>query len=61
MGVDHNTMAGLSPLADLPVRQKDNFEVLPEMLFDPKLAVGEGHRTLSWIWYSTTSKEVDNN
>ena len=42
MGVDHNTMAGLSPLADLPVRQKDNFEVLPEMLFDPKLAVGEG-------------------
>lgn len=55
------TMAGLIPLADLPVGQKDDFEVLPETLFDPKLAVGEGHRTLSWIWYTTTSKEVDDN
>ena len=54
-------MAGLSPLADLPVGKKDDFEVLPETLFNPKLAVGEGHRTLSWIWYTTTSKEVDDN
>jgi len=54
-------MAGLSPGPDPPAGQKDNFEVLPEMLHDPKLAVGEGHRTLSWIWYTTTSKEVDNN
>lgn len=51
-------MAGLSP--DLPAGQWDEFEALPEMLANPNLAVGEGHRTLSWIWYTTTSKEVDN-
>jgi len=51
-------MAGLS--RDLPAGQQDNFEALPEMLVNPNLAVGEGHRTLSWIWYTTTSKELDN-
>ena len=52
-------MAGLS--SDLAVGQNDNFDALPETSFDPKLAVGEGHRTLSWIWYTTTSKKVNNN
>ncbi|KAF8233627.1 hypothetical protein L208DRAFT_1377204 [Tricholoma matsutake] len=52
-------MAGLSP--ELAVGQTENFEALPETSFNPKLAVGEGHRTLSWIWYTTTSKEVNNN
>ncbi|KAF8230323.1 hypothetical protein L208DRAFT_1282724, partial [Tricholoma matsutake] len=52
-------MASLSP--ELMVGQTENFEALPETLFNPKLAVGEGHRTLSWIWYTTTSKEVNNN
>ena len=52
-------MAGLSP--ELMVGQTENFEALPETSFNPKLAVGEGHRTLSWIWYTTTSKEVNNN
>lgn len=52
-------MAGLGP--DLSAGQKDDFEALPETSFTPRLAVGEGHRTLSWIWYTTTSKEVDDN
>jgi len=26
--------------------------------FNPHLAVGEGHRTLSWIWYSTSNDEI---
>ena len=54
-----HAMAGLGP--GLPAGQKDNFEALSETSFNPKLAVGEGHRTLSWIWYTTTSKEVDDN
>ena len=52
------TMAGLSP--DLPAGRQDDFETLPETSANPNLAVGEGHRTLSWIWYTTTNKEVDN-
>ena len=51
-------MAGLSP--DLPAGRQDDFETLPETSANPNLAVGEGHRTLSWIWYTTTNKEVDN-
>ena len=33
-------------------------QVLPPTLFTPHLAVGEGHRTLSWIWYSTSNDEI---
>ena len=51
-------MAGLS--LDHPARLQDDFGALPETLVNPNLEVGEGHRTLSWIWYTTTSKEVDN-
>lgn len=31
---------------------------LPQTLFNPNLAVGEGHRTLAWIWYSTGNEEI---
>jgi hypothetical protein len=31
---------------------------LPPTFFNPHLAVGEGHRTLSWIWYSTSNDEM---
>jgi hypothetical protein len=34
---------------------------VPTSTFSPHLAVGEGHRTLSWIWYSTTGDEITNN
>jgi hypothetical protein len=54
-----HVMAGLSP--DLAVGQNDDFDALPGMSFNPKLAVGEGHRTLSWIWYTMTNKEVNDN
>lgn len=37
-----------------------NQELLPT-LFNPCLAVGEGHRTLSWIWYSTSNDEIVGN
>ena len=50
-------MAGLR--RDLPAGQQDNFEALPETSVSLNLAVGEGHRTLSWIWYTTTSKKMD--
>ena len=50
-------MAGLCP--DLPSGKKDDFESLPETVLNPTLSVGEGQRTLSWIWYTTTNREVD--
>ncbi|KIL56756.1 hypothetical protein M378DRAFT_57844, partial [Amanita muscaria Koide BX008] len=31
---------------------------LPPVQFIPNLAIGEGNRTLSWIWYSTTGEEL---
>ena len=33
---------------------------LPPTQFIPSLARGEGCRTLSWIWYSTTGEELNN-
>ena len=35
-------------------------EPLPETEFTPELARGEGTRTLSWIWYTTTGDELNN-
>ena len=32
---------------------------LPSTQFIPGLARGEGRRTLSWIWYSTTGEEIN--
>ena len=50
-------MAGLSTVAF-----EDNQDLeLPPTLFNPHLAVGEGHRTLSWIWYSTSNDEIISN
>lgn len=49
-------MAGLSTSSDF-----DHDRLKPELpptIFNPGLAVGEGHRTLSWIWYSTGSGEM---
>ena len=37
----------------------DDFENLPVTMFHPRLAVGDGFRTLSWIWCSTTSGEAN--
>jgi hypothetical protein len=31
---------------------------LPLATFNPRLALGEGRRTLSWIWYSTSDGEL---
>jgi hypothetical protein len=51
-----NDMAGISTaytrVDDMPNQD------LPPTLFNPHLAVGEGHRTLSWIWYSTRNEEI---
>jgi hypothetical protein len=30
----------------------------PVVAFDPRLALGEGRRTLSWIWYSVSEREL---
>ena len=35
-------------------------EPLPPTEFVPNLARGEGTRTLSWIWYSTSGEELEN-
>lgn len=50
-------MAGLDE--DPTAGENSDIDYLPETVFNPHLRVGEGHRTLSWIWYSTTSEEVD--
>jgi hypothetical protein len=34
---------------------------LPPFEFNPNLSCGDGTRKPSWIWYSTTGKELDNN
>ena len=49
-------MAGISALDD-----RLGHSELPPTLFNPHLAVGEGHRTLSWIWYSTSNDEIGDN
>ena len=30
----------------------------PVVRFDPRLALGEGWRTLSWIWYSVSEQDL---
>ena len=52
-------MAGISDSTNSS-SQEDNliFKDLPLTMFNPQLAVGEGHRTLSWIWYSTSNDEI---
>ena len=36
----------------------DGQEALPVVAIDPKLAVGEGRRKLSWIWYTVGEAEL---
>ena len=43
------TLEGICSLLAVP---------LPSTEFIPGLAVGEGQRTLSWIWYTTTGEEL---
>ena len=38
---------------------EEGFVNPPATTFNPHLAVGEGYRTLSWIWYSTTGEEFN--
>jgi len=33
-------------------------EAVPMVAFDPRLALGEGQRRLSWIWYSVSEGEL---
>ena len=39
---------------------EEDFVNVPVMTFNPHLAIGEGYRTLSWVWYSTIGKELGN-
>jgi hypothetical protein len=51
------TMAGI---VEYQATEEGIIDNVPAGTFDPHLAVGEGHRTLSWIWYSTTGDELNN-
>ena len=57
-GIKTREMAGISGSGkvfdDIELRDQN----LPRTLYNPHLAVGEGHRTLSWIWYSTGTSEI---
>ena len=37
----------------------DKLAIAPVVTFDPRLALGEGRRTLSWIWYSVSETELE--
>jgi len=50
-------MAGME---EFPMPEEGMFDNVPAATFNPYLAVGEGYRTLSWIWYSTTGDELNN-
>jgi hypothetical protein len=50
------TMAGMK---EFQMTEEGMFDNVPAATFNPNLAVGEGHRTLSWIWYSTTGHEIN--
>ena len=47
-------MAGLD---DEHIAEED-FVNVPITTFNPHLAIGEGYRTLSWVWYLTMGKEL---
>ena len=51
------TMAGMK---EHQVSEEDMTDNVPAGTFNPHLAMGEGYRTLSWIWYSTTGGEINN-
>ena len=39
----------------------DELKNVPVVAFNPVLALGEGRRTLSWIWYSVSDSELQGN
>jgi hypothetical protein len=47
-------------MAGLTENSSDNNLNAPVVPFDPRLALGEGRRTLSWIWYSVSDRELQN-
>jgi hypothetical protein len=51
-------MAGISDSTSTTSPDNQHFQELPLTMFNPHLAVGEGYRTLSWIWYSTGNDEI---
>ena len=51
---------GSASLTDMITAIIEDSEPPPPTQFTPNLALGEGTRTLSWIWYSTTGKEFNN-
>jgi hypothetical protein len=51
-------MAGISTSSPFD-HNNSLIQELPLTMFNPHLAVGEGHRTLSWIWYSTSNDEFE--
>jgi hypothetical protein len=53
-GIRARQMAGLS--VDGEIEDMDGTPVVP---FDPRLTLGEGRRTLSWIWYSVSEGEMN--
>lgn len=57
-GIKTRELAGISGAVnafnDIELQDQN----LPQTVYNPHLAVGEGHRTLSWIWYSTGTTEI---
>jgi hypothetical protein len=53
------TMAGMKEY-EMSEDGMIDIDDVPSTTFNPHLAVGEGYRTLSWIWYSTTGDEINN-
>lgn len=50
------TMAGME---EYHATEEGTIDNVPAGTFNPHLAIGEGYRTLSWIWYSTTGDEIN--
>jgi hypothetical protein len=52
------TMAGMR---EYQMAEEGMANDVSTLTFNLHLAVGEGYRTLSWIWYSTTGDEITDN
>jgi hypothetical protein len=50
-------------MAGLPEEPTDDEDLdnIPTVMVNPSLAIGEGRRTLSWIWYSVSETELEGN
>ena len=57
---EYKTTRRMAGLTDKEVI--DKLENAPASIpFSPILALGEGRRTLSWLWYSVSDKELQGN